>query len=124
VGTSVTVNGSGFNANSQLTIKYNGTVAATGTLPSTGAFTNATFPIPASTGGVHTVEVSDGINTVNLTFTMESTAPAAPTLSLPLNASEEKGLITFDWSDVTDPSLPVTYTLQVATDSSFGAIVN
>ena len=123
VGTSVTVNGSGFNANSQLTIKYNGTVAATGTLPSTGAFTGATFPIPASTSGVHAVEVSDGINTVNLTFTMESTAPAAPTLSLPINASEEKGLITFDWSDVTDPSQPVTYKLQVATDSGFGAIV-
>jgi hypothetical protein len=123
VGTSVTVNGSGFSSGGQLTIKYNGTVAATGALPITGAFNNATFPIPASTGGVHNVEVSDGINTVNLTFTMESTAPAAPTLSLPLQASEEKGIVTFDWSDVTDPSLPVTYTLQVATDSGFSAIV-
>ena len=123
VGTSVTVNGSGFSAGGQLTIKYNGTIAATGVLPVNGSFTNATFPIPASTGGVHTVEVSDGINTINLTFTMESTAPAAPTLSLPLQASEEKGLITFDWSDVTDPSQPVTYKLQVATDSGFGSIV-
>jgi hypothetical protein len=123
VGTSVTVSGSGFNANAQLTIKYNGIVAATGTLPSNGAFANATFPIPASVSGTHAVEVTDGINTVSLTFTMESTAPAAPTLSLPLQASEEKGIITFDWSDVTDPSLPVTYTLQVATDNNFGAIV-
>ncbi len=123
VGTAVTVSGDGFNAGTTLTIKYSGTAVATGTLPATGAFTNATFTVPASAGGAHTIEVTDGTNTIQLTFTMETTAPSKPALTLPLSASKEKGIVTFDWSDSTDASLPITYTLQIATDSSFTAIV-
>lgn len=123
VGTQVTVSGDGFIAGNTLTIKYAGTVAATGILPLTGAFTNATFTVPAGNGGANTVEVTDGINTIQLTFTMETTAPSAPSLTLPLSASKEKGIVTFDWSDVTDASMPVTYNLQVAIDSGFSNIV-
>jgi hypothetical protein len=119
VGSAVTVSGDGFSASAMLTIKYNGEVVATGTLPPTGAFANATFTIPASPGGARTVEVTDGINTVQLTFTMETTPPPAPTLTLPVQASKEKGIVTFEWTAVTDSSMPVTYTLQVATDSNF-----
>ncbi|HAS04769.1 MAG TPA: hypothetical protein DCR71_03295, partial [Dehalococcoidia bacterium] len=123
VGSAVTVSGDGFIAGNTLTIKYAGTVVATAILPLTGAFTNATFTVPASDGGANTVEVTDGINTIQLTFTMETTAPSAPSLTLPLSASKEKGIVTFDWSDVTDASMPVTYNLQVAGDSGFSNIV-
>jgi hypothetical protein len=123
VGSAVMVSGNGFIANATLTIKYNGTAVATGILPLTGAFTNATFTVPASAGGERSVEVTDGTNTILLTFTMETTAPSKPALTLPLSASKEKGIVTFDWNDSTDASLPITYTLQIATDSSFTAIV-
>jgi len=123
VGTAVTVSGEGFKAGNTLTIKYAGTVVATAILPLTGAFTNATFTVPASDGGANTVEVTDGINAIQLTFTMETTAPSAPSLTLPLSASKEKGIVTFDWNDVTDASMPVTYNLQVAGDSGFSNIV-
>lgn len=29
----------------------------------------------------------------------------------------------FDWEDVNDPSLPITYTLQIASDADFTSIV-
>ncbi len=123
VGTSVTVTGTGFTASTVVTIKYNGSVVASGTLTTPNGSFSATFPVPASAGGAHTVDVTDGTNTIQLTFTMETTAPPSPTLTLPENASKQKEIITFDWSDVTDASLPVTYTLQIATDSGFTNIV-
>jgi 5-hydroxyisourate hydrolase-like protein (transthyretin family) len=124
VGTSVTVTGTGFTANAPVTIKYNGSVVASGTSTTSNGSFSATFNVPASPGGIRTVEVSDGTNTISsLVFAMETTAPPSPTLTLPENASKQKEIITFDWSDVTDASLPVTYTLQIATDSGFTNIV-
>jgi hypothetical protein len=123
VGTSITVNGNGFKASAPLTIKYNGVTVGSGSFSGTGSFPGFTFVIPASAGGARTIEISDGTSTVTKTFTMETTPPAAPSLTLPLAASKEKGNITFDWSDVTDASSPVTYTLQVATDSNFTTLV-
>jgi hypothetical protein len=119
VGQAVTVSGDGFIAGATLTIKYDGVAVATGTLPSTGAFTNATFTVPASIGGSHNIDITDGTNTIQKTFTMETTPPTKPTLTLPLSASKEKGIVTFDWNDSTDASMPVTYTLVIATDSAF-----
>ncbi len=124
VGTSVTVTGTGFTASTAVTIKYNGSVVASGTLTTPNGSFSATFPVPASPGGIRTVEVSDGTNTISsLLFAMEEVAPPSPTLTLPENASKQKEIITFDWSDVTDASLPVTYALQIATDSGFTNIV-
>ncbi len=123
VGQSVTVTGSGFTANSPLTITFNGVSVVTGSLTANGYFNNATFTVPASGGGAKTVVVSDGTNSKQLTFTMETTAPTKPALTLPLSASKEKGVVTFDWTDSTDASMPVTYTLQIATDSGFANIV-
>ena len=123
VGSSVTVSGDGFIANTNLTIKYDGVAVANAILPLTGAFINTAFTVPASAGGAHTVAVTDGINTVELTFTMETTAPSKPALTAPSSASKEKGIVTFDWDDSTDDSMPVTYTLQVATDAAFTGII-
>ena len=63
-GTTATVSGNTFSPNSAVTISYDGTAVATNpttiTTDSTGNFTGATFTIPASTGGAHQVQVSDG----------------------------------------------------------------
>ncbi len=129
VGTELAVSGTGFVPGRTATIKYDGTQVTTATVGTNGAF-SATFNAPASTSGAHTVKVSDDINTKNLTFTMESTPPSTVYPLLPLMDSNLKGW-KFDWCgdaddptiEVTDDSLPVTYTLQIASDAGFTTIV-
>jgi len=129
VGTELTVSGTGFIPGGTATVKYDGTQVATATIGTDGAF-SATFNAPASTSGAHTVTVSDGTPEETLTFTMESTPPSTVYPLLPLMDSTLKGW-KFDWCgdaddptiEVTDDSLPVTYTLQIASDIDFTTIV-
>jgi hypothetical protein len=55
-------------------------------------------------------------------YTEDSTPPDTPVALNPENGSRQGSDVTFDWTDVSDPS-GVTYTLQVAQDSSFNFIV-
>jgi len=116
VGTEITFTGSGFNG--QVTIKYDDEEIATTTADTAGAF-SVSFPIPKSTGGTHTITATDGTNTLSQTFTMESEVPAAPELLLPEAGGKAKTTPIIDWEDVDDPSQPVTYTLQIASDDKF-----
>ena len=129
VGTNITVSGTGFIPGGTATIKYDGTQVTTATIGTDGAF-SATFDAPASTSGSHTVTVSDGTPPETLTFRMESTPPSTVYPLLPLMDSKLAGW-KFDWCgdaddptiEVTDDSLPVTYTLQIASDAGFTTIV-
>ena len=121
VGTSLTVTGTGFVVNATVTVTYDGVQVATTTVSAGGTF-SAFFNVPVSTGGNHTITVTDNAgNTETLTFTMESTPPSTPTPLLPEMGVKTKSQTEFDWEDVTDPSPPVTYTLQIATDADFTA---
>ena len=122
VGMELTASGTGFIAGGTVAIKYNNISVATVAANSNGAF-EATFQVPASKYGDHTVTVSDGVNTKELAFTMESQAPPIPALSVPAIAGEAKPGVHFDWRSVSDFSPPVTYKLQVASDKNFTAIV-
>jgi len=108
VGMNITVSGVGFEPNHEITITYATEPIVIGSTVSddTGAFS-------------HTITASDGTNTLATTFIMESTPPPIPELLLP--EAEVKAIqpVRFDWEDVTDKSLPVTYTLQVAIDDDF-----
>jgi len=120
VGTEVTVSGIGFKASGKITVKYDDKDIATTTADGNGGF-SATFSAPASTGGPHTVTVTDGDITKECTFTMESEPPLIPAPLLPamdtkLEAEEEAY---FDWADVTDDPSGVTYIFQIATDKNF-----
>lgn len=129
VGTEITVSGTGFLPGGTATIKYDGTQVTTETIGTDGAF-EATFNAPVSTGGAHTVTVSDGTNTKNLTFTIESTPPSTVYPQLPLMDGKLRGW-KFDWCgdaddptiEVTDDSPPITYTLEIASDIDFTTIV-
>jgi len=127
VGMDITINGVGFEPESQITITYATEPIVVKTVPSdaTGAFT-ATFKAPKSEAGAHTITATDGINTLTTTFYMESTPPPVPELILPEADVKAIQPVYFDWGDVTDKSLPVTYTLQVAIDDDFttASIVN
>jgi len=129
VGTVITVTGDGFIPGGTATIKYyittTDTEVTTTNILTDGTLTT-TFTAPASTGGSHSVTVSDGANTKNLIFTMESTPPSTVYPLTPLTDGKLAAW-TFDWGgdaadptiEVTDDSLPITYTLQIATDENF-----
>jgi len=118
VGTQVTVSGTGFKANRTATIEYDDIEVTTAPIGSDGTF-EAAFYAPVSTGGDHEVTVTDGTSTEEFTFIMESTPPPTPPPLLPLMDDKAGSMAYFDWEDVDDPSEPVTYTLQLATDDEF-----
>jgi len=121
VGTGLIVSGTGFIVGGTVTIKYDALEVATTTTNTTGAF-SIIFNVPVSISGQHLVTVSDGTNTKQLAFTMEAEAPPVPTPLLPRMGVKAKSSVHFDWEDVDDPSLPITYHLQVASDKNFTSI--
>ncbi len=120
VGQGIVMGGAGFKADSTVTIKYDEELLTAVTTDSNGVFA-AAFNVPPSKHGNHIITANDGINTSELDFTVESTPPSVPTLVLPEMGAKVKAPIYFYWGDVTDPSLPVTYTIQVASNIDFSA---
>ena len=118
IGTDLMIGGAGFEADGTVTIKYDGEEVGTVATDSSGIFVTA-FKVPAGKYGGHTITVSDGINTHELTFTVESTLPPVPAPLLPAMGVEVESPISFDWKDVADESPPVTYVLQIATGKEF-----
>lgn len=120
VGMDVTISGTGFKPSSTITVTYTTETieVATTTSDAKGAF-SATFKVPKSEHGAHTITASDGTNNLPVTFFMESKAPPIPKPLLPLMGGKAKSKAVFDWEDVTDDSLPVTYDLQIASDADF-----
>ncbi len=120
VGTEVTISGTGFTPAAMITVTYSTEpiVSVASTADADGKF-SATFAVPRSTNGEHTVAATDGSNTATITFSMESTPPPAPEPLLPLDGTRAKSEAHLDWDDVEDPSLPVAYILQIATNDEF-----
>jgi len=120
VDTPLIVNGTGFIGGGIVTIKYDDLEVAITAANSAGAFSIA-FNVPTSISGRHLVTVSDGTNTQQLVFTMESAAPPVPAPLLPETGVKVEQPAHFDWEDVADDSLPVTYSLQIAASNDFAA---
>jgi hypothetical protein len=118
VGTELTVSGVGFSSGSQVTITYDGTEVISIMADTNGSF-RTTFDAPVSKAGQHEIIVTDGIATRQLVFVMESTSPQIPTVLAPEVGTKAKAQAYFNWEDVVDPSLPVTYNLQIATNRGF-----
>ncbi|MBE9512500.1 MAG: IPT/TIG domain-containing protein [Chloroflexi bacterium] len=120
VGSEITISGFGFKANSPITITYTSEpVVFTTTSDADGVFTY-TFDVPQSGAGAHTITATDGTDTLQVSFTMESQAPSIPAPLLPEMDTKAEALAEFDWESVTDDS-GVTYTLQIATSEDFTA---
>lgn len=118
IGTPLIVSGAGFLVGKTVTVNYDDQEIAQATAGSGGSFSVA-FNAPVSVSGEHVITVSDGSNTLQLTFTMESEAPAAPAPQLPETGIKATSPLRFDWTDATDDSPPVTYILQIATNKDF-----
>jgi len=122
VGMDVTIYGADFKPNSVITITQTSTATVFSTTSENDGSFSYTFKISASKPGENIISVTDGVNHLQVTFFMESVAPATPQLLLPAMNTKAERPVTFDWKDVTDPS-GVTYVLQVASDKSFTNVV-
>jgi hypothetical protein len=119
VGDTVELSGSGFLANHELTITYASTpVEFTTTSLDDGSFSYS-FTVPPSPPGEHAITVSDGISTKGVSFFMEAVPPEAPEPLQPETDAKADSTTEFDWTDVSDASMPMTYELQVSTNSQF-----
>jgi len=119
-GTELTVAGSGFSG--QVTVKYDDEVVATAMTEATGDF-SVSFDAPSSTPGTHTITASDGINTKTVTFTMRAKILPVPVPLSPITDTTTKPKPHFGWTDVKDPALAVTYSLQIASDQGFNSVI-
>jgi hypothetical protein len=122
VGSELTVKGTGFEANGEIGMEFDGVAVATIAADSSGSF-QIVFKVPASQHGEHIISVSDGVNIRELVFEIESEAPPVPAPLLPGDGNETRAATYFDWKDVDDPSLPVRYQLQIASDGDFAFVV-
>jgi hypothetical protein len=120
VGTDIAISGASFAAGGTVTIEYDGVKVTTAIADAEGFFMT-TFKVPASKYGGHTITISDGINSEESNFIVESEAPPVPAPLLPKMGANVKPPISFDWEDITDDSLPITYILQIAASSEFSA---
>jgi len=127
IGTDITVHGTGFSANQIITISYDGAKVATGTATDTKGDFTASFKIPKSKAGDHTVTVTDAKASVfSANLSVESTPPPIPHPISPEAGTEfssiGKTTVTFDWSDVEDPS-GVYYVLEISPSADFAGTV-
>jgi len=118
VGADIIITGAGFAANGAVTIKFGDKVLDTVVADASGIFVTI-VKVPSSKAGKQIITISDGINTNEVTFTVEAVPPPIPTPLLPEMGVKAKTPVTFDWEDVTADAGPVSYTLQVATDDDF-----
>jgi hypothetical protein len=118
VGQKLQVNGIGFEVGGFIQIKYDGIGMTNIIAESDGSFSTY-FNVPVSLAGDHIITVTDGLNTKQVGFTVESDPPPVPKPTTPkLNAIVAKQ-VSFDWESVYDPSEPVSYTLQIARTADF-----
>jgi hypothetical protein len=122
VGSELTISGTGFSADGEIAITYDGAAVATITADSNGAF-EVVFKVPEDEHGEHVITVSDGVDTSQVVFEIESEAPSVPVLVSPEDLKAVRAAAHFDWEDVDDPSLPVRYQLQIASDGNFTSVV-
>lgn len=122
VGQDVTLTGKGFKPGATVTATFDTKQVGTATASASGSF-SIPFKAPVVTGGNHTITVTDSITTKTFTYFMDNTAPAGPALTTPMTATKSKQPIDFTWAAVTDPSNPVTYKLEVATDANFTTLI-
>ena len=118
IGQGIIIGGAGFKADSIVTINYDNELLTSVSTDDNGNF-EASFTVPTSKYGNHSITASDGINTSEINFSVESIPPPVPTLLLPEIEAKVKSPIRFDWQAVTDISPPITYTIQIATSPDF-----
>ncbi|MDD5312150.1 MAG: hypothetical protein PHO26_03810 [Dehalococcoidia bacterium] len=118
----IRITGSGFSSYKDFSISFDTISVATGTTTESGDFTSS-FPAPGGKSGAVTITATDMKNvTASTTFNMEATAPEVPVIASPKDGAVVGIMgdtrVTFDWSDVSDPS-GISYSIEVSDQSNF-----
>jgi len=123
-GMELVISGAGFSIGSTVTITYrdNGEDIPIATVTAEDRAFHVEFIVPPSASGSHDITASGATSTATVAFIMESKAPSTPTPLTPAIAGTTGTRAYFDWSDISDDS-GISYTLQVAVDSDFNAIL-
>ncbi|MCJ7425727.1 MAG: manganese efflux pump MntP family protein [Dehalococcoidales bacterium] len=80
VGDTITVTGNGFDDSSSITIYFDSVSQTTSSTNTNGTFTAATFAVPSTSRGTHTVKAQDaGSNQATATFTVSTKITINPT---------------------------------------------
>ncbi len=122
IGMPVIISGTGYSVGVTVSVYYDDVRVALATADELGSF-SATFEVPASISGEHSVSATTGSTVRQLVFSVESEPPSAPKRLQPLVNNEDLPDTGFIWELVDDNSQPVTYTLQIATDDQFTDVV-
>ncbi|MBA7603372.1 hypothetical protein ES703_10480 [subsurface metagenome] len=124
VGMELVISGTGFSIGSTVALTYsdNAEEIPIDTVTAENGTFRVDFIVPPSLAGSHDITATDGTSTATAAFLMESQAPPTPTPLTPKVAGTAGTQAYFDWSDVSDDS-GVSYTLQLAVDADFNAIV-
>ena len=122
VGSELTISGTGFEVGGEIDVEYDGMAVVKIAADNYGAF-QIVFKVPAGPHGEHVISVNDGENTRELVFEIESDAPPVPAPLSPDDKSVVRAATYFDWEDVDDPSVPVRYQLQIASDVNFAVVI-
>jgi hypothetical protein len=124
IGADVTVIGAGFAASSQVAIKYDDiSISSSPTTDLNGGFSHA-FKVPESSEDNHVITATDKSgNAATYGLPLEGEPPPAPTAISPGEKQQRFGvfgaqLITFTWTEVSDPS-GVTYIMEIDDNLSF-----
>jgi hypothetical protein len=109
-GSTVSVSGVGFNPSSPLTATFNGAPVSLGGTTSTdgtGAFSGATFTVPALPGGLYDVRFSDGSDTADANFVIDgnNTSCAAANILVGVSGTNaaDNSIWSGTYSAATDP---------------------
>jgi hypothetical protein len=123
-GSAVSLSGSGFNSAEVLTVKFDGTTVLQGVGTDGRGNFIATFTVPASPVGEHTVTVTDAVGaTASAIFTVEAVVLATPQLILPQGGSKTgSGEVAFQWLGITGLS-GITYTLEISNTADFAIVL-
>jgi hypothetical protein len=121
-GSPVTVHGNGFESGSTITVTYDDKPVGSAIADKDGKFT-VTFDIPPGEGSDHIIKVSDGVTTREYSYTLETVPPPAPSPVSPADNTLTSAFTALNWESVTDPSVPVTYTIQISADEAFTGVI-
>ncbi len=122
IGDDVILTGGGFTPESTIVINFDNTPLGTAKTDSTGSFT-VSLKIPVGNSGDHKMSITDGAITREVTLSIQSSQPAAPSVAYPESNAKAKQPVSFQWNPVTSPNNPVKYELQISQDASFSAIL-
>ena len=127
VGCDIAINGTGFGADKELTIKYDNVNVTTNLITDAKGSFQANLKAPKSPSGKHNIVAIDtGGASASGVFIMEATSPSLPQIVSPKDGSRvgffDRAAPTFKWSDVSDPS-GVYYSLEVSSQSDFATTV-